>query len=314
MTEEGEGSKRRSFLFADAVQAINSTLRGQVVQQQTRSNSSSSRNDDAQSRPTKVNAQHLTNLRPCDTFPELSLDRLGGILQLDETAQGQIKAAYEEAKLNWDLDAKLVGGHRSDGNLGMARVFGLLNVISLADNDTRSAQEGSTGGHIDSNGNLVAAPAQQKGAASQRGKVSSDGSEAKGTQKVFQRQYETHDLLRAIDRKDTQTILTIRDANFDLLLDLSQGGMGASMSSGTVNTPLGYCIGLGKEWEGVAVVLTGALSKFVNNLPDEEEDLPTEEVAGSKQKTKTRRAKRELDPRTVNRLRKLRTSLKLAIE
>lgn len=311
MTEESEGSKRRSFRFADAVQAINSTLRGQT-HPQTGSSSTASEIDDAQSHPPPVlNAQHLASLHLSNSFPELSLSRLGGVLHLDESAQGQIKAAYEEAKLNWDLDAKMIGGHRSDSNLGMARIFGLLNVISLVDDTTRSAQESTSAGMIDSNGNLIAAPVQQ-GATMQEEAVTSGRSDAKGTQEVFQRQYETHDLLRAIDRKDTQTILTIRDANFDLLLDLNQGGTGASMSSGTVNTPLGYCIGLGKEWEGVAVVLTGALSKFVNNLPDEEEDLPIDEASGSKQKR--RRAKRELDPRTVNRLRKLRTSLKLAIE
>lgn len=307
--------KRRSFRFADAVQAINSTLRGQVQQETGNSSTASRGQENTLLQPPVLNTHHLAKLQPSETFPELSLDRLAVMLQLDETAQGQVQAAYEEAKLNWNLDTRLVGGHRSDSNLGMARVFGLLNVITLVDDGTpHSIEKNYEGGLVDSNGNLIAAPTQQGKGAMQEAQDTNQRSDAKGTQEVFQRQYETHDLLRAIDRKDTQTILMIRDANFDLLLDLNQGGMGASMSSGTVNTPLGYCIGLGKEWEGVAVVLTGALSKFVNNLPDEEEDLPTDEESRSKQKTKTRRVKRELDPRTVNRLRKLRTSLKLAIE
>lgn len=295
-----------SFRFADAVQAIHSSLRTGQGQQKQGTHS----RDVSSSLQPLIKADDISSPSP-ESFPELSLDRLSSVLHLDDVTQGQIKAAHEEAKLNWDLDARLVGGQRSDSNIGMARVFGLLNMIGAVDEGISSEVEAKQGRHVDADGNLITA-ARQDGikALGQDGETKKAG-DAKGTQEVFHRQYETHDLLRAIDRKNTQTILTIRDANFDLLLDLHQDGTGASMSSGTVNTPLGYCIGLGKGWEGVAVVLTGALSKFVNNLPDEDEDVIQDD---SKSKRKAKRMRRELDPRTMSRLRKLRTSLKLAIE
>jgi hypothetical protein len=290
-----------SFRFADAVQAIHSSLHGRQQQ------ATPSQQDTHPGEPS-VSASLVSSTVP-ESFPELSLDRLSSVLHLDDSAQGQIKAAYDEAKLNWDLDARLLGGQRSDSNVGMARVFGLLNAVGIVDEGSSGKTGNKQGSYIDADGNLVTA-ARQDGTQAQ-GQADAKADETKGSTEVFHKQYETHDLLRAIDRKDTQTILMIRDANFDLLLDLHQGGTGASMNSGTVNTPLGYCIGLGKGWEGVAVVLTGALSKFVNNLPDEEEEGDAED---SKRKGKAKRVRRELDPRTMSRLRKLRTSLKLAIE
>lgn len=300
MTSSSDGKKPMSFRFADAVQALHTSLRsGQQQQHPTLLE-----DEEAHS---EIRRGRITSLVPND-FPALYIDRLSSALHLDDVAQSQIQAAYDEAKLNWDLDARLVGGQRSESNIGMARVFGLLDEIVIADEGSGSARDAARQSvHIDADGKTVVT-ARQDGtqAHGQAEAVTKEG--AKGTQEVFHRQYETHDLLRAIDRKDTQTILMIRDSNFDLLLDLHQGGTGASMSSGTVNTPLGYCIGLGKGWEGVAVVLTGALSKFVNNLPDEDEDIHNEH------KGKMKRVRRELDPRTMSRLRKLRTSLKLAIE
>lgn len=73
------------------------------------------------------------------------------------------------------------------------------------------------------------------------------------------------------------------------------------------------CISLGPAHEGIAVVLVGALSKFVNQLPDDdEESWASASPAGE---TRRKRAKKiELDPRTQSRLRKLRVSLKLAID
>ncbi len=79
-----------------------------------------------------------------------------------------------------------------------------------------------------------------------------------------------------------ETILAIRNANFDLLLDLSHSGgpaaknsPAASAAGGSSNTPLGYAISLGKGWESVSIVLVGALSKFVNQLPDDEDEFET---------------------------------------
>lgn len=91
-----------------------------------------------------------------------------------------------------------------------------------------------------------------------------------------------------------------------------------------MQTPLGYAISLGPKWEGTAIVLTGALSKFVNSLPDPEdvEDHQTASIRNSdsvppSKKTVARRRRKfqdELDPRTMARLRKLRGNLKLAVE
>lgn len=247
-----------------------------------------------------------------DSFPHLSLDSLGGILSLGEVERSQVQAAYEEAKLNWDLDPRLVGGQRSDSNVGMARVFGLLSTATLAHRLGDESSRSRGGGGFGTDGEAVAAPDQEGVTWEGESRSMDNAKGAKGTQEVFHRQFEVHDLLRAIDRKDTQTILTIRDANFDLLLDLNQSGG----SGGTLSTPLGYCIGLGNGWEGVAIVITGALSKFVNNLPDEEEDVQGGDGQGQEEavRRKPRRIRRELDPRTMSRLRKLRTSLKLAIE
>lgn len=315
--EPGGGSVGRSFRFSDAVQAITSSFKGHQIQGTKEGESSRSQNVAA---VVVVDPAVSLDDSTVDSFPVLTEEHLRGTLKLGEEAITQMIAAYDESKLNWDLDPRIVGGHRSESNMGMARVFRMLSAARLVDANAASSNDnkaGSDTSYRDSSGNVVPAPEGQRGEASdgQKDGNSADSSDKK-SKEVFQRQFETHDLLRAIDRKDTQLILTIRDVNFDLLLDLNQGG-GGSMSSGTVNTPLGYCIGLGKGWEGVAVVLTGALSKFINNLPDEEEE---EEISASHQDGGhqdgriVRRARRELDPRTMSRLRKLRTSLKLAIE
>lgn len=73
------------------------------------------------------------------------------------------------------------------------------------------------------------------------------------------------------------------------------------------------CISLGPAHEGIAVVLVGALSKFVNQLPDDD-DESWASVAPAGETRRRRARKMELDPRTQSRLRKLRVSLKLAID
>ncbi|WFC93807.1 splicing factor [Malassezia brasiliensis] len=96
------------------------------------------------------------------------------------------------------------------------------------------------------------------------------------------RTYEPYDVYAAVERKDVDTIMAIRDANFALLL----GGEDA-------RTPLEYAISLGPAYERVSLFLAGALSRFVNNLPDEMQNA---------------------DPETLAVLRKVRTNLKLAID
>ncbi|UZJ52241.1 hypothetical protein CBS101457_001561 [Exobasidium rhododendri] len=317
MTSGEDWAGKKPFRFSDAVSALRSSFAGQQAGTQA---------SDAKAKGGSIRQVHLVQQTDQsnsvkfdpEVFPDISLEHLRDVLLLEETAQKQVMAAHEEAKLNWDLDARLVGGQRSDSNLGLARVFDLLGHISMipdgGSSDTNSKSvNGDERTYVDAEGKVVAAQDDEGVAWEGLNTLDApDKGKASGTQKVFQRQYETHDLLRAIDKKDSQTILMIRDANFDLLLDLNQGGVGASMASGTINTPLGYCIGLGSGWEGTAIVITGALSKFVNNLPDEEDEI-TESKDGS-QARKTKRMRRELDPRTQSRLRKLRTSLKLAID
>lgn len=96
------------------------------------------------------------------------------------------------------------------------------------------------------------------------------------------RAYGPHDVYAAVERKDVDTIMAIRDANFALLL----GGDDA-------RTPLEYAISLGPAYERVSLFLAGALSRFVNNLPDEMQ---------------------KADPETLAVLRKVRANLKLAID
>lgn len=96
------------------------------------------------------------------------------------------------------------------------------------------------------------------------------------------RPYEPHDVYAAVERKDIDTIMAIRDKDFALLL----GGDEA-------RTPLEYAISLGPEYDRVSLFLAGALSRFVNQLPDQVTD------AGEA---------------TLSTLRKVRANLKLAID
>lgn len=81
--------------------------------------------------------------------------------------------------------------------------------------------------------------------------------------------------------RDLQLIFETRDNQFELLVS-AQGGA----------TPLLYTIRIGKSHKDIAILLVGALSRYVNNLPDD--------VAPSSQ--------------TKNLLRQVRVSLKLAID
>ncbi|WFC98381.1 hypothetical protein MYAM1_001108 [Malassezia yamatoensis] len=96
------------------------------------------------------------------------------------------------------------------------------------------------------------------------------------------RVYEAHDVYAAIERQDIETIMAIRDANFALLL-----------GSNDSKTPLEYAIGLGPSYERMGIFLAGAMSRFVNHLSDD-----MQEVA----------------PVTLETLRKVRANLKLAID
>ncbi|KAF9780239.1 hypothetical protein BJ322DRAFT_1085391 [Thelephora terrestris] len=89
------------------------------------------------------------------------------------------------------------------------------------------------------------------------------------------------EVFRAIERKDLMFLMEVRDRAFHVLLKKSGDA-----------TPLVHSMRIGKSHSDVTIVLVGALSRWVNNLPDEEVNLP----------------------RTKTLLRALRTNLKLAID
>jgi len=212
--------------------------------------------------------------------------------------------------VHWKLDTKPLG-ERSATNRGTALLISLLQIIELkSSNDPSSPNyvKGSTPG-VESEflPEILEISAEQA-------LSNLESSTSTNLVKPQARAFETHDVLRAIDRKDHETLLAIRNSNFDLLLDLSPGGVGATTSGR--NTPLQYSISLGKGNESTSIILIGILSKFVNTLPDlEDDDVHKHEAgmgvgAGARKKI----ARPELDSQTLNRLRKLKVNLKLAID
>lgn len=147
-----------------------------------------------------------------------------------------VRAALNEMKLNFDLDPGLLG-ERSDISRGYAQIAWLLSHLKLShphpellqlgeDDDQRSAQRG----------NDPSSPDQSEGA--DAGASQSTGGKIKPSHKP-KRPYESHDLLKAIDRHDIETIISIRDHAFDLLLDISAGAATTGTSDSRRCTPLG---------------------------------------------------------------------------
>lgn len=102
------------------------------------------------------------------------------------------------------------------------------------------------------------------------------------------RPYEMHDVYAAIERRDIDTIMAIRTAQFDLLLGMDE----SAGNRVPARSPLEYAVSLGPKYQQVALFLVGAFSRFVNQLPDTGvPDVATQET-----------------------LRKLRANLKLAID
>ena len=99
--------------------------------------------------------------------------------------------------------------------------------------------------------------------------------------------FELHDVFSAIDKNDVDKIMAIRDARFELLL-----GSKADEPGTRACTPLEYAIGLGPKHERVCLFIVGALSRYVNNLPEN----------------------RPLDLTQKDMLRKVRSNLKLAMD
>lgn len=203
-------------------------------------------------------------------------------------------------KVNWALDPRLVGGQRSESNRGSAAIISLLSHLSI---DAASSQKQDK--------------SQASGALPTGEQISEDDDRGRdmaantGEGVKPAKQYERHDLLRAIERQDHETIIAIRNSNFDLLIDSAPG----ASTSAPAQTPLGYAISLGPKWAGTQIVLTGALSKFVNSLPDPEEMAEVANaIGGGAEGALGKKRRMEYDPRTMGRLRKLRGNLKLAVE
>lgn len=219
-----------------------------------------------------------------------------------------MQKSLEEMDLEWKLDPKLLG-EREKGNRGKAAIVRLLSRLTVTeDENEKTVDQSQLSGALQDN---------ERGGGADGGAGQASTSTKTASKPVHQ--YERHDLLRAIERQDHETILNIRNANFDLLIEVAPGAMTSSSGSSSLSqTPLGYAIALGPKFEGTQIVLTGALSKFVNSLPDPDDQAEITDVldhsSSSGDRPRRRPQRVEYDPRTMNRLRKVKGSLKLAVD
>ncbi|KZO92731.1 hypothetical protein CALVIDRAFT_540613 [Calocera viscosa TUFC12733] len=89
------------------------------------------------------------------------------------------------------------------------------------------------------------------------------------------------EIFRAVERKDVMFLMQVRDHAFHLLLKKTGDA-----------TPLVHAMRIGKSHRDVAIILLGAMSRWVNHLDDDEIELPATKMM----------------------LKALRTNLKLAID
>ncbi|CAO1625162.1 unnamed protein product [Sympodiomycopsis kandeliae] len=237
------------------------------------------------------NWQTAAPARNVEEFPSLSQEMIKTIWSGDEQSIKCVDKAIEEMQLNWQLDPKLVAGERSEANHGYAVIVTLLRHIALANGKNagnRRSQFGATDEEDVQNLTIVQ-PSSSRNASSTRPTKA----------------YERHDLLRAIEKQDHETILEIRNQNFDLLLDSAPGTTSSTSGSGSssMQTPLGYTISLGATYTSTAIILAGVMSKYVNNLPDH---LPRRKGDAS--------GEGWLDNQMLERIKKLKMNLKLAID
>ncbi|KAM0752831.1 hypothetical protein T439DRAFT_323439 [Meredithblackwellia eburnea MCA 4105] len=106
-------------------------------------------------------------------------------------------------------------------------------------------------------------------------KGSAKGSKPDGSFEMFQ-------VMRAVEKKDIMLLMEVKSQQFDLLVQAVGG-----------NTPLLHAMRLGKSHRDIAILLTGAISRRVNDVSDNELD--------------------RMDPSTRSLLRAIRANLKVAI-
>lgn len=76
------------------------------------------------------------------------------------------------------------------------------------------------------------------------------------------------ELLRAIEKRDLALIFEVRQSDF-AMLTRKEGGV----------TPLLHCLRLGKTYNDIAIILTGAFSRWVNDLDGEVPTKATKALA-----------------------------------
>ncbi|CEH15643.1 hypothetical protein CBOM_04390 [Ceraceosorus bombacis] len=292
-------SPRRPFSLASAFESVRNSIHSQFPSSASAAYSQGDE-DATQAGPSGLPAPQLSStstFTPPSDWPPLISERKLARLFPDHSTRDAVRQFYKERQLDWDCDAQSLG-ERSESNRASAALFDLLvrlDVQGASDAEhelhTRSVT-GSEGGPSDS--------AQKS--TSERSRSTVDRSRA----------WEAHDVLQAIDKKDVETLMRIRDASFDLLLDAGGGVGGGTKSASTPSTPLGYAISLGPAWEGIAIVLVGAMSRFVNQLPDEQAQHRRADIRAGKHAL--RNGTLQTDTITQARLRRLRVNLKLAID
>lgn len=172
-----------------------------------------------------------------DTFAPLPPAAVLADLFPDADTRAAVTEFWHERALEWSLDPRTLGGERSASNRGAAALFRLVSSATLTSR-RGAAEPGSSVRSSDvASGESSTERDEPPAAAGDRSQdLATSG------QRQFQKSYETHDVLRAIEQKDTELLMHIRDINFDLLLDLQSGtsaGLGGGSGAAGVSTPLG---------------------------------------------------------------------------
>jgi hypothetical protein len=173
-----------------------------------------------------------------DVFPPLPPAAVLAELFPDAEIRAAVTEFWHERALEWSIDPRTLGGERTASNRGAAALLRLVSSATLTSHaegaEPRSSMASSrdlAAGESDPEHDQVSFAAEDRAQ-----------DHAAAGQRKFQRNYETHDVLRAIEQKDTELLMHIRDVNFDLLLDLQGGassGIGGGSGGAGVSTPLG---------------------------------------------------------------------------